>query len=152
MASQIPKPIVPRPPIAHSTLASVSTRRSPVQPKAKALKMTTVATAAKAARRWRKRSQSYSDTAARTLSGDSDEELRQPPAHRLGDGADVGLQAVVARDLGDGPPRALGRHPELITLALDDEGGGAHSIELVEAARRIRLVAAGARLERKREA
>src|SRR6266516_771277 len=97
MASQMPKPSVPRPPIAHRTLATMRTRPSRVQPKAKALKMTTVVTSANAARRWRKRSVSYSFRAAPTLPGASDGELAQPLPHGRGDGAEVGLQAVVPR-------------------------------------------------------
>jgi hypothetical protein len=55
---------------------------------------------------------------------------------------------VVARDGDDNAIRALGRHPERVALALDDEGRDFDGVELREAA----LLGASGRVEREREA
>ena len=77
---------------------------------------------------------------------------RQPLPDRGGDGLDVGSEAVIARDEYDPAVRTGRRNPERIALALDDEHGHLHPLELLEPAGRCGFRAAAGWAERESEA
>jgi hypothetical protein len=64
-------------------------------------------------------------------------------------GLEVGFQAVVTRHLHDGAMLGGGRHPEWVSLTLNDEHRDGHRVELVQAACRAR---AAGRSQGEREA